>query len=169
MRQFWQHWFHMQIVSWTKAEIRDTIIFTLQSPKTTLSTHKTRRFCMTTTTPLSEFPISLKTTMEDWTNFGYHFSGELILLFVNRVWMWFHVLTLAWNVKCMNDTLPHLLWFWVKNLSVSVWFYVKLLKLHELGVSGSSWHRTEVKREFSMNVNSCSSFMLWTPTYTKFT
>ena len=72
---------YMQIVSWTKAEIRDTIIFTLQSPKTTLSTHKTRRFCMTTTTPLSGFPISLKTTMEDWTNFGYHFSGELILLF----------------------------------------------------------------------------------------
>ena len=67
----------MQSVSWTKAEIRDTIIFsTLQSPKTTLSTHKTRRLCMTTTTPLSGFPISLKTTMEAWTNFGYHFSGE---------------------------------------------------------------------------------------------
>ena len=82
---------------------------------------------------------------------------------MNLAWTWFHFSTFAWNVKSVNDNFPHFLWFLVKNLPISMWFHVKLLKLCELGVNGNSRHTTEMKREmlkiafqrkFSVNANS---------------
>ena len=54
----------------------------------------------------------------------------------------------AWNAKSMDDYFPHFLWFWVKNVSTSAWFHVKLLKLHESGMNENSRHRTEVNHVF---------------------
>ena len=46
-----------------------------------------------------------------------------------------------------NENFPHLQWFQVKELSISNWFHVKLLKLRESRINGNSRHRTEVKRD----------------------
>ena len=52
------------------------------------------------------------------------------------------------NVKSTNDNLFHFLWFWLeKNISISAWFHMKYLKLHELGKNWNLYHRTKVKGE----------------------
>ena len=52
------------------------------------------------------------------------------------------------NVKSTNDNFFHFLWFWLeKNISISAWFHMKYLKLHELGKNWNLYHRTKVKGE----------------------
>ena len=52
---------------------------------------------------------------------------------VNRAWTGFYLSPFTWNVKSVNDNFPYFLWFWVKNLTISVWFLVKSLKLRRIG------------------------------------
>ena len=73
-------------------------------------------------------------------------------------------------MKSVDDDLPHLSRFWVKNWSITEWFHAKSLNLHDSSEKDIIQFRTEVKRdsvkckyiityegEFSVNVSFADS------------